>query len=202
VSIRSSLLLVDDERMLLEAFQRFYSLRPEFQVVGTAMDAATAVEAARGLQPDIVVMDVSLPDVDGIAATRMVLAVSPGTRVVGLTGIAGRAARDMLAAGASAFVLKDAPLEELTHAIRVAAVGGRFVGSGVALDGDGVLTPREIEVLSLIADGCSAPTIAARLEVGERTVETHVEHIKQKTGQRTIADLTKWAIGRGYARLR
>jgi DNA-binding NarL/FixJ family response regulator len=189
--------IADDQQLIRAGFARLLDPEPGIEVVGEAADGREAVELCRSTRPDVVLMDVRMPVLDGIAATREV-AASTGARVVVLTTYD----RDeyvfaALEAGASGFLLKDAPPEELVRAIHVVAAGEsllapavttRLVSELVALRArhrDAArqldrLTVREREVLPLVARGCSNAEIAARLHLGETTVKTHVASILDK----------------------
>jgi DNA-binding NarL/FixJ family response regulator len=189
--------IADDQQLIRAGFARLLDPEPAIEVVGEAADGREAVELCRSTRPDVVLMDVRMPVLDGIAATREV-AASTGARVVVLTTYD----RDeyvfaALEAGASGFLLKDAPPEELVRAIHVVAAGEsllapavttRLVSELVALRArhrDAArqldrLTVREREVLPLVARGCSNAEIAARLHLGETTVKTHVASILDK----------------------
>jgi DNA-binding NarL/FixJ family response regulator len=190
-------LLADDQRLVRSGFRMILGADPDLEVVGEAGDGEEAVELAETLRPDVVLMDVRMPKLDGIEATRRILAGSePHPRVLVLTTFdLDEYVFAALRAGASGFLLKDAPEEQLGAAIRVAAEGGsmfapsvtrrlieRFAGESEvpappALD---ELTARELEVLRLLARGLSNGEIAAELVVSEHTVKTHVARVLGK----------------------
>jgi DNA-binding NarL/FixJ family response regulator len=195
VSIR--VLLADDERLVRAGFRMILRAEPDIEVVGEAADGAEVVEEATRLRPDVVLMDIRMPTLDGLEATRRLLArPDPRPRVIVLTTFD----RDeyvyaALRAGASGFLLKDAPEDRLLAAIRVAADGGSLFAPSatrhlieefvrraprVAPPQLEQLTPRELEVLRLIAAGLSNEEIAAKLVVSEHTAKTHVAHILRK----------------------
>ncbi len=197
MSIR--VLLADDQAMVRAGFRLILESEPGIEVVGEAEDGARAVAAARTLQPDVVLMDVQMPVLDGIAATRQLLGV-PGdlaTRVLILTTFE----RDeyifaALRAGASGFLIKNAPPEDLIEAVRVVAAGNALLAPSITrriieefarmpsppLQSEELhrLTEREMEILRLLARGLTNAELAARLFVGEATVKTHVSHVLGK----------------------
>jgi DNA-binding NarL/FixJ family response regulator len=199
VSVR--VLLADDQRLVRAGFRMILKAEPDIDVVGEAEDGATAVEAARRLHPDVVLMDVRMPEVDGIEATRRLLSgPDPRPRVLVLTTFdLDEYVYEALRAGASGFLLKDAPEDQLVAAIRVAADGGAMFSPAVtrrlieefarrersepppALE---ELTQREVEVLRLVARGLSNAEIAAELVVSEHTAKTHIAHILSKLSLR------------------
>ena len=197
-------LVVDDEELVRTGLRMILDAEPDLQVVGTAVDGADAVTAARRLQPDVVLMDIRMPGLDGLAATRQILAGPdplPCKIVILTTFDVDEHVYEALRAGASGFLLKDVPADQLAHAIRVAAAGdallapsvtrrliASFTGSRAAeprhVPGIDELTAREVEVLGLLAEGLSNVEIGARLFVGEATVKTHVARILMKLGVR------------------
>ena len=190
-------LLADDQRLVRSGFRMILGADPELEVVGEAGDGVEAVSAARDLRPDVVLMDVRMPRVDGIEATRQIAAMPEPPRVLVLTTFdLDEYVFAALRAGASGFLLKDAPEAQLLAAIRVIAEGGSLFAPAVtrrlierfanlaepaappaALDS---LTAREVEVLRLLARGRSNAEIAAELVVSEHTVKTHVAHVLAK----------------------
>ena len=197
------IVVADDQDVVRAGFGALLDTQPDFEVVGSASDGAAAVRVCRQVRPDIVLMDVRMPEMDGIEATRRIAGEWPQTRIVMLTTFdLDEHVYDALAAGASGFLLKDMVAERLFEAVRVVAAGeallaptvtrrliGEFVrlrprGGGGALD---ALTPREREVLTLIAEGLSNPEIAARLVVSGETVKSHVSRVLTKLGVRDRA---------------
>ena len=189
-------LLADDQALVRAGFRMILKSEPGVEVAGEAGDGAEAVALARELTPDVVLMDVRMPVMDGIEATRRIVDGDAAPRVLVLTTFdLDEYVYEALRAGASGFLLKDAPEEQLVAGIRIVADGGslfapavtrrmieRFAGSRPseappALD---ELTPREHEVLKLIARGLSNAEIAAALVVSEHTVKTHTAHILRK----------------------
>jgi DNA-binding NarL/FixJ family response regulator len=188
-------LLADDQHLVRAGFRMILRAEPDIDVVGDAVDGRDAVEKARALQPDVVLMDIRMPELDGIEATRKVTALDPAPRVLVLTTFdLDEYVYESLRAGASAFLLKDAPEQQLIAAVRVVADGGSLFAPSVtrrlieefarpasaASPALAELTPREQEVLRLVARGRSNAEIATDLVVSEHTAKTHVANILQK----------------------
>ena len=197
-------LVVDDEELVRTGLRLILDSEPDLDVVGTASDGRQAVAEVRRLCPDVVLMDIRMPGLDGLEATRRILTepdVPPCKVVILTTFDVDEHVYEALRAGASGFLLKDVPADQLAHAIRVAAAGEALLAPSVTrrliaaftrpvppapapVPGLGELTPRELEVLTLLAEGLSNAEIAARLYVGEATVKTHVARILTKLGVR------------------
>ncbi|GAB4051356.1 response regulator [Catellatospora paridis] len=198
------IVVVDDHEVVRTAFAGLLATQPDFTVAAVAADGEQAVQACRAHHPDVVLMDVRMPVLDGIEATRRIVAESgpDGPRILILTTFdLDEHVYDALAAGAGGFLLKDVTAERLFDAVRIVAAGEALLAPTVtrrlvaefarlrqqrrpptaALN---ALTPRETEVLCLIAEGLSNPEIAARLVVGEETVKTHVSRVLGKLGLR------------------
>ncbi len=216
------IVVADDHEVVRAGFAELLDTRPDFTVVGTANDGAEAVRMCEELRPDVVLMDVRMPGMDGIEATRR-LADSGEfrPRVIILTTFdLDEYVYEALRAGASGFLLKDVTAERLFDAVRVVADGEALLAPGVTrrligefaaqrrgsnIDpavalgtaGIGTLTPRETEVLRLVAEGLSNAEIAARLVVNEETVKTHVSRVLRKLGlrDRTQAVVTAYESG-------
>jgi DNA-binding NarL/FixJ family response regulator len=206
--------VADDHQVVRTGYAALLDSQPDFTVVGTACDGADAVRTCRALSPDVVLMDVRMPGMDGIEATR-VLAGPDGPRVIVLTTFdLDEYVYDALRAGASGFLLKDVTAEHLFDAVRVVAAGEALLAPTVTrrLIGEfarqrpqtapptaalATLTPRETQVLRLVAEGLSNPEIAARLVVTEETVKTHVSRVLGKLGlrDRTQAVVTAYETG-------
>ena len=207
-------LLVDDHAMVRRGMRDFLSLHDDLEIVGEAADGAAAIEQAAVLRPDVVVMDLLMPGVDGIDATARIKAANPDVEIVAITSFVEEARIvAALEAGASGFLLKDAEADELAAAIRAAASGevhldpavagivarrmrnrpGGGAGGGADQGGDalGSLTARERDVLGAVARGLSNRAIADELGITERTARTHVSNILAKLG---LASRTQAAL--------
>ena len=209
-------LLADDHRVLRQGLRVLIEKQPDVQVVGEATHGKEAVQLARKLRPDVVVMDVSMPQLNGIEATRLVRAQLPDVRVLALSMHPHRRmVADMLRAGASGYVLKDCEIEELAGAIRAVAEGKVYLSPDVSAPvvealvqqksseeaALAPLTPKEREVLQLLAEGHAVKAIAHRLGIAERTAHTHRVNIMQKLDLSSTAELTKFAIREGLTSL-
>ncbi len=211
-------LLVDDQALVRAGFAMILSAADDLEVVGEAADGQEAILAARRTRPDVVLMDIRMPRMDGIEATRALVALPATPRVLILTTYSlDEYVYAALRAGASGFLLKDAPPEELRRAVRVIAAGDALLSPSVtrrllsdfargvepepadATDLE-VLTGREREVLTLVAEGLSNGEIADRLVVGEATVKTHVGHIFAKLGLRDRVQAVVIAYRTGLVR--
>jgi DNA-binding NarL/FixJ family response regulator len=214
------IVVADDHQVVRTGFATLLDTQPDFEVVGTAVDGGEAVRICRELRPDVVLMDVRMPGTDGIEATRQLAEPGEegGPRILILTTFdLDDYVYDALCAGASGFLLKDVTAERLFDAVRVIAAGEALLAPAVtrrlisefsrirprqatpptAMAALRELTPRETEVLRLIAEGLSNPEIAARLVVTEETVKTHVSRVLGKLGlrDRTQAVVTAYESG-------
>lgn len=209
--------LADDHALFREGLVLLLRSEDDIEVAAHASDGHEAVEQAESCAPDVVVMDVSMPGMNGIEATRRIAQGESGARVLCLSMHAERKfVADVLRAGASGYVVKDATREELVRAIRELASGRKYVSpavTGIVLEaftsGDAdeedpglrLLTSREREVLQLLAEGHSTKRIALSLGVSAKTVATHREHVMQKLEIESVAGLTKFAIRHGLTSL-
>ena len=205
--------MADDHQMFREALRNLLAAEPDLAVIADAGDGRTAVRLAEEMSPDVVVMDVTMPDLNGIDATRKLLAASQRTRVLGLSMHSDlEFVTEMLAAGASGYLLKDGPFDELLSAIRAAARGEVYLSprvAGVIMAGAlsaagaaphpqrGVLTPREREILQMVAEGKSSKQIALELGLSAKTVDTHRRQVMEKLQLYSVAELTHYAIRQG-----
>jgi DNA-binding NarL/FixJ family response regulator len=191
-------LIADVQTLVRTGFRVILDAEPDFEVVGESPDGRAAIEDAARLRPDVVLMDIRMPNLDGIEATRRIAAAgNPGPRILILTTFdLDEYVYEALRAGAGGFLLKDAGVEELLHAVRVVAAGDALLSPSITrrLIADyarrppaseqpaalAELTPRELEVLRFVARGLSNSDIARRLVLGEATIKTHVARIFQK----------------------
>jgi DNA-binding NarL/FixJ family response regulator len=194
-------LIADDQALVRAGFRRLLEAEPGIEVVGEAGDGLHAIELARRRAPDVVLMDIRMPTLDGLEATRRLLASGAAARVVILTTFdLDEYVFDALRAGASGFLLKDSPPEQLIAAIHVVAEGEALLAPPItrrlieqfarrpppraAAERLAELTPRELDVLRLLARGLSNAEIAAELVLGEATIKTHVAHVLTKLALR------------------
>jgi len=214
VTIR--LLLADDHRMLREGLRR--SMVDEgFDVVGEADNGEEAVRLVAELTPDVVLMDVSMPEMDGVEATRIIRSTNTHTRVIMLTMHAdAEVLGDAIRAGASGYLVKDCSTDEVAEAVRLAAKGDTALSPQLAAtmldevrrlevpnpaEEDRIITKREEEVLQHIADGCSTPEVAERLYISQKTVKNHLASIYQKLDARDRTQAVLQAVRMGIVHL-
>ncbi len=212
-------LLADDQTLVRSGFRMILRTEPDIDIVGEAATGDEAVALARELKPDVVLMDVRMPNVDGIEATRQIIGGSErAPRVLVLTTFdLDEYVYEALRAGASGFLLKDAPEDQLVSGIRIVAGGGslfapavtrrlieRFAGAAPPKPPPALaeLTPRELEVLRLLARGLSNEEIAGELMVSEHTAKTHVAHILNKLDLRDRVQAVVLAYESGIVRVR
>ena len=212
MSIR--VLIADDHKIMLAGLRSLLEKQTDFDVVGEAENGRKAVQMAQEKKPEVVVMDVSMPDLNGMEATKQIIESLPETRVIALSMHSDkRFVMGMLRVGASGYLLKDCASQELANAIHQVAMGKKYLSpdiTGVIIDdfllggsseevstAASVLSAREREVLQLIAEGWSTKQIASHLYVSIKTIETHRRQIMKKLDLHTIADLTKYAIREG-----
>lgn len=211
------ILLADDHKITRQGLRSLLEKEPDMEVVAEAEEGRTAVRLVRELLPDVVVMDVSMPDLNGMEATHQIVAEHPNVKVIALSIHSDNLfVSEMLKSGASGYLLKDCAFEELARAIHVVVDGKTYLSpavSGVVVDdylhrlartespSSEVLTDREREVLQLIAEGESTKQVALKLHISVKTVETHRRQIMSKLDIHTIAELTKYAIRKGLTSL-
>jgi two-component system NarL family response regulator len=211
MSIR--VIIVEDQRIVRELLCAMLAGEPDTSVVGQARTGGEALELADRLQPDVVLLDISLPDIDGIAVMQNLRSRHPATRVIALSIHDEQGyVEGMLDAGASGYVLKSATVEELRHAIRAVAQGETYLSPELrraAPTADtlpvrevvSALGRRERQVLSLLAEGRHSAEIAAALGISVSTVDVHRRNIMRKLDLHTIAELTKFAVRKGLTSL-
>lgn len=213
----TKILLVDDHKITRSGLIALIEKQPDMKVIGEAENGRDAVKVVQNLSPDVVIMDIGMPDLNGIDATRQIMTVSPSTKVIALSMYSDkRYVQGMLSAGVSGYLVKSCAFSELIQAI-VAVIGGKaYLSPNIAdivmkdyvrkLSGAGVedaslpemrLSSREREVLQLIAEGYSSEQIATKLYISIKTVSTHRRKIMEKLNINNIADLIKFALREG-----
>ena len=211
------IVLADDHQIIRDGVRKLVESLEGYAVVGEAANGREAVELARDKRPDVLVMDVGMPDLNGIEATGRVASEAPGVKVVALSMLSdARFVRRMFQAGASAYLLKDCAFDELKRAIDTVLKDKTYVSPAIGkvviddyvqdertADSEAFasLTAREREVLQLLAEGRATKEIAAELFVSVKTIETHRQHVMKKLGTNSIAELTKFAIREGLTQL-
>ncbi|MEM7361018.1 MAG: response regulator transcription factor [Pseudomonadota bacterium] len=215
--MKITVLIADDHKIMRDGLMSLLAQERDIDVIGQADNGRSTVSLARKLEPDIVVMDVAMPDLNGVDATRKLQKLMPETYVLALSAHSeGVYVKGMLEAGARGYMVKDAASEELLQAIRTISRGRLYVSPSITdtLVGDyllrvqgkitaesDVLTVREREVLQLVSEGQSSAQIAKSLNLSDRTVDTHRKRIMDKLGIRSVAELTKYAIKAGITSL-
>ena len=210
-------MIVDDHTIFREGLRSMIEKTPGITVAGEAKSGKTAVELARELLPDIVIMDIVMPDMNGIETTRELVGILPQIKIIGLSMHDDmHFATEMLKAGASGFLLKDCAFEELVDAINTVSAEGVYLSqkTGECMIRDyisllskgnnsavSILSPREQEILRFVADGKSTKEIAAHLGVSVKTIETHRLNIMEKLEIKNMAELVKYAIRQGISSL-
>jgi DNA-binding NarL/FixJ family response regulator len=211
------ILLADDHQIVREGLRSLIEKQPGMEVVAEVENGRTDIKLTRKIKPDVIVMDINMPDMNGIDATRQIVAEFPGIKIIAFSMhsdhqfVAGA-----LKAGVSGYLLKDSAFEELVRAIRTVVANQTYLSPKIAVDvvksyveklgadrtaAPSILTNREREVIQLYAEGHTTKHIAERLYVSIKTVETHRRNIMKKLDIRSIADLTKFAIREGLTSL-
>jgi len=207
-----NVLLADDHKIVRDGLRTLIEANGSMTVVAEAEDGQKTINLARELHPQVIIMDISMPDVNGIDATRKITSDLPGIKIIALSMHADRHfVIGMLEAGASGYLLKDCAFEELVNAINTVLANHTYLSPTIAdivvknyvhkaagtIVVSSELTPRERELLQLLAEGMTAKQIASALHVSVKTVETHRRNITQKLGACSVAELIKYAIREG-----
>ena len=212
-----NIVLVDDHKMIRDGLRAVLEREEDLRVAGEAADGREALELCWSLRPDVVVMDIGMPNLNGTEATRQLLSREPRMKIVALSmNQDGHYVREMFQAGAWGFCVKSSAGEELVRAIRSVSKDERYVSPAVAStvvdalaagfkspsrEGRTLLTPREREVLQLVSEGLTSKEIAVRLDLAVSTIETHRKQLMAKLNLRTVAELTKFAVRVGLTTL-
>jgi DNA-binding NarL/FixJ family response regulator len=210
-------LLVDDHAIIREGLRSLLEKQPEMEVIADTDDGRKAIELVRELLPDIVIMDITMPGLNGIEATRQITAEFPDVKVIALSIHSKRRyVADMLSAGATGYILKECLFDELVQAIKAVAAGGRYLSPRItdvvvsdyvkrlSASADSpfeALKTREREVLQLVAEGKSTKQIALELHVSTKTIEANRRQIMEKLNIHNVAELTKYAVREGLTTL-
>jgi DNA-binding NarL/FixJ family response regulator len=213
----TKVLLVDDHAIIRQGLSSLLEKQPDIEVVGGVEDGRQAIETVRKLSPDLVIMDISMPNLNGIDATRKIAEEIGGVKIIALSiHSSKRFVAEMLKAGASGYILKDCLFDELIEAIRTVLGGGIYLSpkiTGIVIDdyvqrlskqyqsNGPVLSEREREVLQLLAEGRSTKQIALALHVSAKTIESNRRSIMEKLRINSVAELTKYAIREGITPL-
>lgn len=209
------ILIADDHQMFREGLANLLAAEPDFEVVGQAGDGRAALAITGELKPDVALLDITMPEMNGIETARQIRRAFPEVRVVALSMHSeNRFVTEMFQAGAGGYVLKMCEFDELAEAVRTVAAGGSFVSSRVAGEvirrladqlpasaDAGGLSDREREVLQLLAEGKSSKESALLLHVSVKTIDSHRRQVMQKLGLNSVAELTKYAIKSGLTSL-
>jgi DNA-binding NarL/FixJ family response regulator len=215
VSIR--ILLADDHKIVREGLRALLNKKPDFEVVAEAENGRMALQVAREVMPEVIIMDLTMPDVNGIEATRQLIAALPDVKVIALSMHSdNRLVVGMLNAGASGYLLKDCAFEELENAIRSVVANEIYLSPKITRNiieyhvrnstlvqssAFSVLTARERQILQLLAEGKNTKQMAVSFKVSIKTVESHRKHIMKKLDIHSVSGLTKYAIREGLTSL-
>lgn len=209
--------VADDHKVMREGLRTLIEKEPGMEVVGEAENGRIMLKLVQKLSPDVVITDITMPGLNGIDATRQIISENPSAKVIALSMHSDKHfVVGMLRAGASGYLLKECAFEEIAHAIRTVIVNKTYLSPGIATvviedyvhrlstthsSVPSILTPREREVLQLLAEGKTTKQIASCLHISIKTVETHRQKIKDKLDIHSIAELTKYAIREGLTSL-
>jgi len=212
-----SILLVDDHKILREGLRLMLEADAQLHVIAEAEDGRTAVRLAQELDPDVIIMDIAMPELNGIEATRQIITADPTRKVIALSMHNDKQfIVEMLKAGASGYMLKDSAFTELSVAIKTVAAGNVYLSPAItdvvvqdylrklprAVESSfSILTPREREVLQLLAEGKASKQIATILDLSVKTVELYRQQVMDKLNIHNVAELTKYAIREGLTSL-
>ncbi len=218
---KTKVLIVDDHRVVIEGIKSALSVSPDLEIIGEALNGHQAIKKAKSLKPDIVIMDISMPDLNGIDATLQIKKLDPRIKIIIFSMYSNREyVIDLFKAGISSYVLKKDPMSDLVSAIKAVERGGTYfttISSEILLNyvkelddsnnninnanGFESLSLREREVFQLLSEGKSIKEIAETLGISRKTVETHKYNIMEKLHAKNITDLTKLAIKKGIIQL-
>ena len=218
---KTKVLIVDDHRVVIEGIKSALSVSPDLEVIGEALNGHQAIKKAKSLKPDIIIMDISMPDLNGIDATLQIKKMDPHIKIIIFSMYSNREyVIDLFKAGISSYVLKKDPMSDLVSAIKAVERGGTYfttISSEILLNyvkeldnsnkninntnGFESLSLREREVFQLLSEGKSIKEIAETLGISRKTVETHKYNIMEKLHAKNITELTKLAIKKGIIQL-
>ena len=215
--MKQRILIADDHRIVREGLRALIEKEDDLEIAGMAANGRQAMQMARKLRPNVVLMDIAMPDLNGVDATSQIVHELPGVKVIALSMHSEKQLIDgMLRAGAAGYLLKESAFEELIKAIRIVCAGKKYLSPDVtdivlrdylspSKDNDDPqkpgLTLREREVLQLIVEGGTTKEVANRLNISIKTVESHRSSIMEKLGLHTVAELTKYAVRHGITAL-
>lgn len=215
--MKTRLLIADDHKIVRDGLRSLLEKQPDMDVVGEAKTGREAVRMAREKKPDVLIMDISMPDINGIEAAKKILAVQPGIRIIALSMHSEPVlVREMIQAGAHAFLLKECAFDELIAAVKSVLKNQTAMSKKIAdivihdyvrqahaaaPDPKPGLSDREMEVLQMVAEGLPTKAMAHRLGLSIKTVETHRQQIMKKLDLHSVAALTKYAIREGLTEL-
>ncbi len=215
MSIR--VIVADDHNIMRDGLKALIEKQPDIEVIGEAADGRTTIDLAMKLSPDVILMDIAMPDMNGIEATKRIIEKLPKVRIVALSMHSDKKfIAEMLNAGASGYLLKDCAAQEIAHAIHTVMSNRSYLSPAITdimindykhllfretLSVFSLLTMREREVLQLLAEGRTTKEIAGHLNVSVKTIETHRQQIMYKLDIHTVAGLTKYAIREGLTTL-